>query len=112
MTTQQELPLPTSATPKLKYRVILEGAEYTLLFQWMSRSGSGWYISMYDNQDVLIYSNIKLVPWFDFLSGLPSPKLPIGELGLICTSMPSPLAPDITPPNLSTDFKLMYYSPN
>jgi hypothetical protein len=110
MTTEDSLPLPTSTTPKFKYRIILDGSEYTLLFQWFAREGSGWHLSLYDKQDILLASNIKLVPWVELLVTSPIEGLPTGILGLACISQQYPLAPDITLDNLSTDFQLLYYS--
>lgn len=108
--TENTLQLPTSTTPKFKYRVILDGSEYTLLFQWFSREGSGWHLSIYDKQEVLIISNVKLVAWFDLLSALTVEGLPQGKLGIACISQQFPFAPEITLDNLSTDFQLLYYS--
>lgn len=104
------LPLPTSSTPKLYYKVILDGSEFRFYFQWMLREDSGWHISLYDKEDTLILSGRKLVPWFDILSALPKTNLPLGQLGLVCLSQTNPKAPDITLENLSTDFALVYYS--
>ena len=109
-TTEYTLSLPTSATPKLKYRVILDGSEFTFLFQWFARGDSSWHLSIYDNQETLIISNMKLVSWFDLLSSLVNTELPLGKLGLVCISEPFPKAPVITLDNLSTDFQLLYYS--
>lgn len=107
---RNDLPLPTSLTPRYSYRVVLDGSEYRLYFQYLLRGDSSWHLSIYDKQDNPLVLNVKLVPWFDLLSALPQGKLPIGELGLECLSQPKPYAPEITLENLSTDFNLVYYS--
>lgn len=107
---RNELPLPTKITPKYSYRIVLDGSEFKFYFQYLSRGDSSWHLSIYDNQDIAIVLNVKLIPWFDLLSALPKGSLPIGELGLVCLSQPKPLAPEITLENLSTDFTLVYYS--
>jgi hypothetical protein len=104
------LKLPTSATPFYSYQVLLEGVEFTLSFRYLSRGDSGWHLSISDNQDAMIASNIKLVPWFDLLSALTITGLPTGKLGIACISQPFPKAPVVTLDNLSTDFQLLYYS--
>lgn len=104
------LTLPTASTPKLKYRVVLDGAEFTFYFQYLTRGDSSWHLSIYDKQDTALLLNVKLVPWFDLMSALPKGKLPVGELGLVCLSQQKPFAPAITLENLSTDFSLVYYS--
>ena len=104
------LPLPTSSTPRLSYKVTLDGAEYKLYFQWLIRNGVGWHLSVYDNADNTLLSNIKLIPWFSLLDGYPRTGLPLGVLGLTCLSQAKPYAPEMTLENLSTDFELLYYS--
>ena len=104
------LPLPTSKNPRYSYRVILDGSEYKLSFHYLSRGDSSWHLSIYDKQDNPIAYNLKMIPWFDMLSGLPKEKLPAGKLGLVCISESDPNAPAITLENLSTDFKLKYYT--
>ena len=104
------LPLPTSSTPRLSYKVTLDGSEYKLYFQWLIRSGAGWHLSIYDNTDNILLSNIKLIPWFDLLGGYPQTGLPLGILGVTCISKAKPYAIEMTLENLSTDFELLYYS--
>jgi hypothetical protein len=104
------LPLPTSKNPRYTYRTILDGSEFKLSFNYLSRGDSSWHLSIYDKQDNPIAYNLKMIPWFDMLSGLPKGKLPAGKLGLVCISESDPNAPSITLENLSTDFKLVYYT--
>ena len=110
LSTEYVLSLPTASTPFLKYKVILDGTEFNLLFQWFDRGDSSWHLTISDNQDAVIVSNIKLVPWFDLLSTLTVTGLPAGKLGIACISQPFPKAPVVTLENLSTDFQLLYYS--
>lgn len=104
------LTLPSSNTPKYSYSTVLDGNEYKLSFQYMLRGDSSWHLSIYDKQDKPLLLNVKIVPWFDLLSGFPAGDLPLGELGLECLSLPFPNAPNITLENLSTDFLLVYYT--
>ena len=104
------LPLPTSAAPRYSYRIILDGSEFKLSFHYLSRGDSSWHLSIYDKQDNPLAYNLKLIPWFDVLSGLPKGKLPAGKLGLVCLSEADPYSPPVTLENLSTDFKLVYYT--
>jgi hypothetical protein len=104
------LKLPTSSTPFCSYQVLLDGTQFTLSFRYLSRGDSSWHLSIYDNQDAMLVSNIKLVPWFDVMLPLSGDGLPLGSLGLICISQTYPKAPAITLDNLSTDFQLIYIS--
>ena len=65
----------------------LEGVEYLLRFQWMSREGA-WYLGIYDQDENPLATWIKVVVQWDLLRRrrVREPRLPQGLLTAIDTS--------------------------
>lgn len=76
--------LPTPPKPFYSQRVTLDGADFTLTFEWNMRSG--WYLSMADANDEVIFSGTKLVVNWNLLRTVTDERKPPGMLKLIDTA--------------------------
>lgn len=102
----QYFKLPTEETPNISYTATLNGVDYKFTFKYSTRNSS-WFLTISDVQDIVLVSNIKLVPHIGLLSPFVTNTLPQGILTLVSdSSYESP--PAITLENLSTDFTLVY----
>ena len=72
--------VPTSQTDTLYEQVtILDGREYVLKFDWSTRE-EAWYFSIYDQDEVALATNIKLVISLPLLYRETNKALPPGLL--------------------------------
>lgn len=104
-----ELELPSESTPELEYDSPLQGVLYKLSFKYSTRN-QVWHLTLKEITGVDIVSNITLVPNYDLLERYVSTKTPKGLLTLYADGeYESP--PKVTFENLSTNFKLIYLTP-
>lgn len=72
--------IPTSTElSSYTQRVVLDGREYTLGFQWNQREAK-WYLSLADQDGVAIVHGIKVVADFPLLRTLTDRRAPPGEI--------------------------------
>ena len=102
------LELPTEQTPHYTYKTKLSDTEYILSFYYSVRQPTCWYLSVYDVNEVLLLSNVRITPWMNLLYPYTKELLPKGSLTLVPKSGVYPQSPDITLENLSTEFLLIY----
>lgn len=73
-----------SDKPFFTMRVVLDGAEYVLRFEWNMRCG--WFIGLSDQDDVTIFSPKRMVPDWDYLRHETDPRRPRGVLMVVDTT--------------------------
>lgn len=73
--------LPNPPVPFYSQRVTLDGADYTLNFEWVMRDG--WYMGMADANDEVIFYPKKMVVNWNFLRTITDDRKPPGMLKLI-----------------------------
>lgn len=94
MATQVLLIPTTPGVPYYSQRTRLDGRDYILRFAWNQRE-ERWYLTIADEDDQVILSNIKLLTQWPLLRyHLHDPRVPPGEL-IVQT-----LTQDLSPPGL------------
>lgn len=73
--------LPSPPVPFYSQRVTLDGADYTLSFEWNMRDG--WYMGMSDANDEVIFAPRKMVVNWNFLRNVTDDRKPPGALVLM-----------------------------
>ncbi len=73
-----QIPVP-SGVPLFDMRIILDGTEYQLRFDWHDRE-KRWYLDVLDSQGLVITAGIKLVPNWTLYDRETLPNSPPGNL--------------------------------
>lgn len=76
--------LPYPPVPFYSQRVTLDGADYTLKFEWNMRNG--WFMGLSDASEEVIFEPKKLVVDWDLLRNVTDERKPPGALVLFDSS--------------------------
>ena len=102
-----QLPLPNSNDFPLRYTTILNNVTYVFYFTWDTRS-NGWYMSISTADEVLLLSEIKLVPNLDLLAQFPDSRKPKGAIILLYNGEDVSKPPVVTFDNIATEYTLNF----
>lgn len=76
--------LAAPSTAWSKYTVSLDEDVFIFEMAWNERE-EYWYLTIYDTNDVVLISGVKLVPWVPVLANHPQEYLPKGQLMILDT---------------------------
>lgn len=102
-----QLPLPNSNDFPLRYTTILNNITYVFYFTWNTRSSS-WYMSISTVDEVLLLSEIKLVPNLDLIAQFPDSRKPKGAIILLYNGDDVNKPPVVTFDNIATEYTLNF----
>jgi hypothetical protein len=102
-----EIPLPNSNDFPLRYTTILNNTTYVFYFTWNTRS-NGWYMSISTVDEVLLLSEIKLVPNLDLIAQFPDSRKPKGAIILLHNGDDVNNPPVVTFDNIATEYTLNF----
>lgn len=71
--------IPVLDTPAHRYRIAIEGTEYTLRFTYNTRASS-WYLDIGDGVGTWIARGIRIVQGWPLLARMQDERLPPGDL--------------------------------
>lgn len=74
--------IPKTGTPLFDMRVVLSGTDYVLLFDWHDRE-QRWYMSVYDQQGIVITAGLKLVSNWPLYTRETLPQRPKGQFMVV-----------------------------